>query len=721
MLHFLWQSLRWHKLGNLEKGIKMRIVDMGIIGMFSMLCVNMAIAEGTREIKIDEADPTVVSGALAQAHLSKLIDYKALGVSALVVGVDNDGIAILSADPKLTSGKRQIVVRAGMVVPLNLNNVSYSVKICNVSENGVEIEDSLGDKNLLVPVGFKPLNVEVKPGVNMIRYISCNKVPLELCMSMISDQTGLNISISEKAARSEVSLFLRNIPAITAVEEICRTKNLWFREDTKSGIVRILTMDEYQAGLSSFREEETEAFTLLYPNVIEIASVIYGLYPERVYLTLGDKDILDDEVDDLSRRMERFDIMDSASSTSLLSIDPGTSTKSFSSGSGVGVFDGISENKNLSELRKETERFTGISADLAADIESSRKKQLLDSDKLHKLLEIHREKAPSIFVTVSRRNNMIVVRTSDSQVMDEIRSLIKRLDVATPSVLLEMRILEISLDDGYTSSFDYEFNTTRSIKGKDYKGTGGFPGLSPISTSARTDTMTFQILSENFSTRIQLLEKEGKAKTLATPTLLIANNEISSFFIGEEVPITTGVTLEPVTGTVDGMVTTIGYTVEPKIDVTPIGTHLLITPNINADRSVTLRLLQTESTRNIGGGTIPYGNTERLQSYSVDTIVSRKISGTFITQDGLIAAIGGLIKETESEQISRIPVLGRLPLVGFLFRSTEKVKNRTELVIIVRPHVITTPSESEAKTRALFDNLAPKVMKKLDEEKKEVR
>ena len=142
----------------------------------------------------------------------------------------------------------------------------------------------------------------------------------------------------------------------------------------------------------------------------------------------------------------------------------------------------------------------------------------------------------------------------------------------------------------------------------------------------------------------------GKAKVIATPTLSIANNEVSRIFIGEEKPITTGVTMEPVMGTIDGMTSTIGYTVEPQIEMTPIGTTLVIAPNINADRSVMLRLMQEESSVRKNGGSIPYGNASSLQTYSVDTIQSRRISGTFITQDGLLAGIGGLITETESEQ-----------------------------------------------------------------------
>jgi general secretion pathway protein D len=245
----------------------------------------------------------------------------------------------------------------------------------------------------------------------------------------------------------------------------------------------------------------------------------------------------------------------------------------------------------------------------------------------------------------------------------------------------------------------------------------GFPGFNPLANTPRTDSFSYSLISDKFSARIQLLEKDGKAKLIATPTLLIANNEVSRIFIGEEKPITTGVTMEPVTGTIDGMTSTIGYTVEPQIQMTPIGTTLVIAPNINADRSVVLRLMQEESSVKKNGGSIPYGNASSLQTYNVDTIQSRRISGTFITQDGMLAGIGGLITETESEQISRIPVLGHIPLIGFLFRSTERVKQRSELVILIRPHVVCTPLESEQTTNALLERIAPKTSEELKSEK----
>ena len=187
----------------------------------------------------------------------------------------------------------------------------------------------------------------------------------------------------------------------------------------------------------------------------------------------------------------------------------------------------------------------------------------------------------------------------------------------------------------------------------------------------------------------------------------MANNEVSRLFIGQEVPITTGVTLEPVSSTTSSGVTYVtGYTVEPETSIRSVGTTLLVTPSINADRTVTLHLIQEESAVVPDGGSIPYGDAATLQSFSVDTVESRRVSGTFITADGLLAAVGGLIKETESETVSRIPILGRIPLIGFLFRSTEKTKSRSELIVFIRPHIFSTPIEGEETSRRLLERIS---------------
>jgi general secretion pathway protein D len=123
---------------------------------------------------------------------------------------------------------------------------------------------------------------------------------------------------------------------------------------------------------------------------------------------------------------------------------------------------------------------------------------------------------------------------------------------------------------------------------------------------------------------------------------------------------------------------------------------LLITPNINSDRTVTLRVLQENSTLTERGAEIPVyssGGIEPVSSAHVDTVHSRQLAGTFVAKDGMTVMAGGLVNEKDKEVYTRIPVLGSIPLIGWMFRGTEKVKERTELIVLIKPHVISTPME----------------------------
>ena len=651
-------------------------------------------------------DPTRPSEAMAGAIRRGLAGVSDLAVRALVVGARDDGVAILG-----TRDFAGAPVRAGSVINQEVDGVNIPLTVDSVDCDGVKIKTSPAEGgHWHLPGAFRPLPAPDGAGPGLLRYIELTRIPLATALRLIADQSGANISASSTTESREVSIFLRNVSPETAVEEICRAAGLWFRHDSETGIIRVTTMAEYEESLSSFREEQTETFTLLYPNVFEVASVIFGLYPERVMISLGEDDLLDGDQDDLSRRFERFNQIAGSGDSSFMRMSPGTSagTGAASSSSGTISFNGgrvsvvppVGGRLATEDARRinDAEKKGGESREAAA-------------------LEFQTRSA-NIFVTVSRRNSMLMVRTSDARAMDDIRDLVKRLDVPTPMVLLEVKVLELQLDDDFASSFEYEFLQRDYHRGsgthtahRDMDATSadtavrgaraGFPGFLPLSNEARTDALSFQLLSWHLNARIQLMEQEGKARTLATPLLLTANNEVSRLFIGEERPMVKGITSQ----TIANGETTITVP-QTEVEFQPVGTLLLITPNINADRTVTLRLLQENSEIVEGGASIPiYSATDgsAIQNVAVDVVSSRSVTGTFVAKDEMTTAVGGLVKEVESVQERRVPFLGRIPLIGWLFKSHERVKQRTELIVMIRPHVISTPAEGEAASRRVLE------------------
>lgn len=684
-------------------------INSGLIVWLVVGC----LATGTALAQLQRSDPTAAPAVMADTMRAQIAEFRNLTCQALVVGADDDGVAILRASGQ-SSGATPAFVRAGTAIGLELGGMPVRVVVKSVSSRGVEIEAPTLAEGVAIPGSFKALAAPETMPENFLRYIECQGVALDTVLRLISDQTDANLAASSEAAKEPVSIFLRNVTSETAIEEICRTRNLWFRRDDLSGVTRVTTMKEYEENLSSFREETTEAFTLLYPNVLEVASVIYGLYPERVSISLGEEDILDDEERDISRRFNRLNAISSSSGSSFLGGGFGGTSgggnyggsysgSSSSYGSGTTLLRGGRLQRQYGDYLdvRPRETFSNISQSDAKLIEAVRREGT--SDDLESALDSYREKNTTIYVTASRRNNLLVVRTGDPKVMAEIRDLVRRLDVPTPMVLLEIKVLHLSISDDFSSSFEYEMNYTFN-SGGDHPGAGsaGFPGFNPINVAARTDAMSFMILSDHLNLRIQMLEKEGRIKTLATPSLLIANNEVSRLFIGEERPMVRNISSETVVS--DQNVVT---TPQTETDLQAVGTMLVITPNINADRTVTLRLLQENSEILKNDASIPVVSSAGVvQEVAIDVVSTRSISGTFVAKDQMMVAVGGLIEERDVLQESRVPILGRIPLLGFFFKSKQRVKSRNELVLLIRPHVISTPAEGEAISKRLLEQLA---------------
>ena len=651
------------------------------------------------------ADPTAATDAMADALRTRLAGDGTLKLYALVVGGSGDGAALVGRNAQSAQ-----VVRKGSVLRESVDGVRVSLSVEKVSESGIDFKTSSKEKKAVLPGSYTPLKAPDKIEENFLRYLECDGVSMGSLMRLLSDQTGVNIASSDKTASKKVSMFLRNVTAEVAVEEICRAGGLWYRSEKGGKLIRITTMEEYAENLNTFREETTETFTLLYPNVLEVASAIYSLYPERTLLSLGEKEFEEDDEYDLSRRFRRFRVIEENGNSQFMEMQ---SPRSSSSGSrsGAGMFS-FSRGDALSRLsqwdRLESRRKfprTGqfsLSAAAAKTMDGA-----LEAGNTN-LFE--RAKAGSlfgpanIFVSLSRKNNMLIVRTSDVRIMDEIRSLVKRLDVPTPMVLMEVKVLELDITDDFTASFQYFFNgKSGAVSGS--KDDNLFADLAQTASAAMdsfSPTFSFKTLSSDLVTKIELMQKDGKVKTLATPTLLTANNEVSRIFDGKEYPIVTGWTVGETTST-QGVIENTEPTVE--IERKDVGNMLLITPSINSDRTVTLRLLQENSSISPEKVSIPVTGGKG-ENKEIEYVVSRSLAGTFVAKDKMAVMAGGLINEVESDRYYRTPFLGSIPLIGWLFRGTEKVMKRTELVVLIRPFVIMTPFEGGKASKELLEALS---------------
>lgn len=692
---------------------------------------------GLMPLMAQDADPTQPSPRMRSAMMAKGSSIPALAVKGVVMGRGKKGVVMLEA-----AGPVSVVARPEVPFNLVVGGVSVQLVVKSISTTGIEIENADAKETVMLPSsGAIEESASVRPDAD-IAYIEFRDASLMDALRMIADQSGNNYSTSSAANKTPVSAFLRHISAENAVEEICKSHSLWFKKDEASGITRIMGVSEFEKDLVGFREEQTEVFTLQYPNVNEVAYAIADLYSDRVEFSFGADESDEDMRRDLEGRFDRFDVLTQRTqqANSMSGNILGSSVNGFvSNGGGISGFGGygggsgggdeygsnsrgrFGENRSSNSRynrRDENQRdladdqsFRGLTSEQAARVAEAMTRPLgagaADVEAL-------RQRPASIYVTASRRNNMVVVRTADTQAMEEIRKLVTKLDVQTPMVLLEVKVVSIELGNDFRSAFDYQYSDggtsgsfTRENIALPLDG-GAFAGA-----GFNSSDMTFTIVSDNFRARMQIFEELNRIKTIATPTLLTTNNEVSRIFLGEERPLVRNISSQTII--TDNNVAT---TPNTQTEFRNVGNTLLITPNINSDRTVTLRLVQENSNINPDAATIPVVSNDTnggttVEDVAVDTVATRSISGTFMAKDGMTIAAGGLIEDVDNKRRGQVPVLGRIPVLGFFFQRREEAKSRRELVVIIRPYVLSTPADGERISRDLLDRLAPKSVDRL--------
>ena len=533
---------------------------------------------------------------------------------------------------------------------------------------------------------------------------------------LLSELSGVNIVATEEAGAKTVTLFLQNVKTEKAIEVMCRVADLWYRKDQDIELYRILTTDEYQKDIVVHKEDITKVFTLLHENVISAAMAIADLFGERVILSLGAGGgmgmasgaggMMGGGIGGMGAGLG------GAMGGGLGGVMGGQGGGAMGGGMSRGGFGGGGFGGGLS--RSGGGGMPGMGSGM-----SSRETPSMTTEQIANLEALLMTRAgnqrptetdlqqitgqePDIYVTINSQHNLILVRTSDEEAIKDIEILMIELDRPIPQVLLEMKVLELTLGDGFKAAFDLE--------GVDQQQTGGPPSsqiINPLNTGVGTvgrnvaatgrfpledNRFVYQFLNDRFRARVQVMASENRVQELATPMILAANNKQARIFIGEERVLTTGVNTSVVTPG-NGATTS---TIEPVTEIRDIGNTVVILPHINEDRTVTLTITQDSSSVAVGAASIPVaGGGGTVTSFNVDTVNTARIEGTIVATNNLTVAIGGLIRQRMSESRQKVPVLGDIPVLGSLFRRDVKENTKTELILLITPRVMRTPAEGQ--------------------------
>jgi general secretion pathway protein D len=302
-------------------------------------------------------------------------------------------------------------------------------------------------------------------------------------------------------------------------------------------------------------------------------------------------------------------------------------------------------------------------------------------------------------IIADQRANAIIV-LGNRDVVVKVTKLIDEMDVKAPQVALSTVIGELTLNNDEQFGVDYFQRFTKLNP----NGNGGAAGLANNTrqagifdpgnlinftqlanaatgvAGAGATTNLFINTGNSLTAIVRMLDETKRFRVISRPMVFTTNNKKAIIASGTEIPIPVNTYSAP-TAVIDPNAAQNGFANSSSIQFKKVALQLEVVPLINSEKEVTLDILQKVDS--ISGRTAVNGNL-------IPNIATRYIKTTVSAPNCSTIVLGGLIMDDKSRNQNGIPLLSRLPLIGALFRNTEKSKNRTELLVLMRPEVALT-------------------------------
>lgn len=275
-------------------------------------------------------------------------------------------------------------------------------------------------------------------------------------------------------------------------------------------------------------------------------------------------------------------------------------------------------------------------------------------------------------VRSDERSNTLVV-SALSKRMEEIEQIVQALDEKTREVLIEAKIIKVTLNDNFDAGINWQQvfrDAGNEIGVEKFRPTltGTFPKAADVTQFGRIQIGN--AATDQLSATIDYLQTVGQTKVLASPRITAVNKEAARILIGTREAFVT-------TTTTTGQTTS---TTAENVTFVDVGISLEVTPIINDDGYVTMKIKPEIS--NVARTLVtPTAN----QIPIVDTTLAET---SVMVKDGTTIIIGGLRKDEKSKTVRKIPVIGSIPFLGALFRSTDEGVQKIEMVVFLTPYVI---------------------------------
>jgi len=295
-------------------------------------------------------------------------------------------------------------------------------------------------------------------------------------------------------------------------------------------------------------------------------------------------------------------------------------------------------------------------------------------------------------ISVDKRTNSLIV-TESEEGLNYIEEWIKKLDTKPYQVTIEAQVIDISVDDLSELGVQWGIRSVDKQAGSEVSYSlesvsGGGVTVKAVESTAKeiqsaifsaptgvpleSATFLFGKFTNSLaiSARLATLITQGKAKVLSNPRVTTMNNKTATIIAGEKIPYKTAVTQTTTGGP------GVGQTIQEQWEYISAGIQLTVTPTVSPDGWVTLTVKPQVDIPQISAPGVP------------PTVKSRQTEVTVMVKNNEPLVIGGLISDSDIEAIKKLPVLGDLPILGYLFKYKTTQKKRTELIILITPRIV---------------------------------
>jgi type II secretory pathway component GspD/PulD (secretin) len=489
----------------------------------------------------------------------------------------------------------------------------------------------------MMPVGLSFAQSDSSPAGQQVVF-SKEKISLDLkgidiveLFKLLSTRSGLNI-VPTKSVSGRITLFLNNVTFEDALEVILVSQGL--ASERKGDIITVMTAQEYQNlyGQNYNEKRIVKTFQLTYAK------------PKDIFTALSN----------LKSNIGKV-IVDEASGTVVVMDIPEK----------IALME-----KMITELdRVPQSRIFDLKYAKATDMQTQLNNVITEGPGK---------------VEIDERTNKVMVSDLPRK-MDKIKRLVRAFDEEEKQVLIEAKIIQISLSDEFKMGVDWEA-IFRKIHNLDFK------GYFPQTLSSYQQVSIGTLADDDYTLTLNMLNSIGKTNILSAPRIAVLNGQEAKIMVGRrEAYVTQTISQADVT-----------TTTSEAIEYIDVGVKLNVTPTINKGGFVTMEI-KPEVSSKVETLTTPSGS-------KIPIVESSEAETTVRVKDGSTIVIAGLIKEEDTRDDKRmpVPILSKLPIVGLLFGSRSRENKKTELVVFLTPRIISGETEIAGTIR---EQEAPRLKK----------